>query len=362
MSTSFRSFVTSHNPLISVVVPSYNKGEFLPETLQSILIQDYRPFEIVVVNDGSTDNTSEVVRTHSNKSSDILISLLEKPNGGISDARNYALERVRGRIVVTIDGDDRMADGYLSGGIEVMRQQGATLVCTNVQLFGEDDGTWDPPDFDAFAIRYNNCIPTLVMYDRELWVKNGGYNRAFAFNEDWEFFLGCAKQNMKVGKIPGRKFLYRVTKGGLAQQFIQDTWPYSVSLMMTSYDGLYPIEEVLSGHETLKGMPLRWRERHENQLKMYPEEWLLHFWLGLVAEGRGDTDEALRSYLRAVELTNYMNWQVLYRVGSLLHDRRLYTDAISYLHQCRIIRPDTNRLVQGIIEQVQRQTAYNATI
>lgn len=344
---SFRRFVSSHDPLVSVIVPTYNKGAYLRETLASALAQDWGKIEVVVVDDGSTDDSAAIAAEVAR--SDPRVRVLTKPNGGISDARNFAIERAAGRVIAVLDGDDLMEPSFVRRAVGLMREEGVNLVCCDVQLFGGEEREWVPQEYDAFAIRYDNSIPTMVAYDRALWQAVGGYSRAYAFNEDWDFFIRCSDRGMKVGRIREKLFRYRVTDGGLAKQFINDTWRYSVSLMATSVDHLYPVSLVLQGHSTLHSMPERWIVRMRAQEDLHPNEWLLPFWAGLFLEGRGETEHAKAAYARAKELSGGTQWQPLFRLALAFgeKDREIRR---ALCHIVRTLRPDMAQIVGPELE------------
>ena len=91
-------------PLLSVIVPVYNVEEFVEECLGSIVSQDYTNLEVIAVNDGSTDNSLDVIRAFARQYA--CVTIYDKPNGGLSDARNYALDRCNGDYITFIDSDD----------------------------------------------------------------------------------------------------------------------------------------------------------------------------------------------------------------------------------------------------------------
>jgi len=91
----------SKQPRVSAVIPAYNAGKFLAETIESVLAQTYRNIECIVVNDGSTDNTAEIAKSFSDK-----IRYFEKPNGGVSSARNFGIAEARGELIAFLDADD----------------------------------------------------------------------------------------------------------------------------------------------------------------------------------------------------------------------------------------------------------------
>lgn len=98
-------------PLISVIVPVYNVEDYLEECLESIVNQTYQNLEIILVNDGSTDKSPQICQNYANKDKRVLV--YQKQNGGLSDARNYGLERARGAYISFVDSDDLVSRDFL---------------------------------------------------------------------------------------------------------------------------------------------------------------------------------------------------------------------------------------------------------
>lgn len=98
-------------PLISVIVPCYNVMEYLPKCVESILSQTYKNLEIILVDDGSTDSSGKICDGYAAK--DNRIKVIHKKNGGLSDARNVALDVMKGEYVTFIDSDDYVANDYV---------------------------------------------------------------------------------------------------------------------------------------------------------------------------------------------------------------------------------------------------------
>jgi glycosyltransferase involved in cell wall biosynthesis len=304
-------------PLISVIIPLYNKAPYLRETLLSVVQQEYEKLEIIAVNDASTDDPRTVVYTIKDEFPEKKIKFIDlESNRGISEVRNIGVRHAAGEYIVVLDGDDIMLPGFISKAYTLIQKKDINLVSADVELFGAASGEWIPDEYSTLALRYNNLIPTLVMYRKELFEKAGGYRRAFPFNEDWEFFIRCSKHNLLVERIREKLFKYRVTKDGLAEQYIKDSWEYSVSLMITSNPDLYPDQEVLWAHSKLENMFPRWVDRFEKQLQKYPEEWLLHLWIALGENVRGDADKSLGllHLIQAIALTHGLEWQPIVRL------------------------------------------------
>ncbi|MDC6078319.1 glycosyl transferase [Limosilactobacillus fermentum] len=98
-------------PLVSIVVPIYNVQDFVEKCIKSILKQTFQDFELLLVNDGSTDNSIKVCKQYMHK--DERIRILNKENGGLSDARNYGIDRAKSDYVVFVDGDDYVDERFI---------------------------------------------------------------------------------------------------------------------------------------------------------------------------------------------------------------------------------------------------------
>jgi glycosyltransferase involved in cell wall biosynthesis len=131
---------TIDNLKVSVVIPSYNSAEFLPEALESVLRQTYQAEEILVVDDGSTDNTEQVAARYSPQ-----VTYIRQANQGVSAARNIGFEQSRGDWVCFLDADDLWNVNKLARQIEDIQRDPETLFSfTGYYLFGNKNGIWLP--------------------------------------------------------------------------------------------------------------------------------------------------------------------------------------------------------------------------
>lgn len=116
----------------SIILPVYNKERFISVTIESVLSQTYNDFELIIVNDGSTDNSISVI----NKYNDSRIKLFTKQNGGVSAARNYGIGKSSGNIICFIDADDIWDKSYLSElNVIASRYQDIGFFCTAYSVF-----------------------------------------------------------------------------------------------------------------------------------------------------------------------------------------------------------------------------------
>ena len=122
---------------ISVVMPVYNKEMYLDKTLQCILNQSYKNFEVIIVNDGSTDNTKKICDEYAKKDSRISVYHIE--NGGVSNARNIGLKYVTGEYIQFIDADDCINEDVFKAYIEILEKDKYDIIFTSYNKVDHKD-------------------------------------------------------------------------------------------------------------------------------------------------------------------------------------------------------------------------------
>lgn len=204
----------SRPPKVSVVIPCYNHGVFLDEAVDSVLAQSYRDFEIVVVNDGSTDPyTVELLNRYHRPQTRVL----HTPNSGLSAARNNGIASAAGTYILPLDADDKIAPGYMEKAVAVLeaRPEVGVVYCDEM-MFGERQGLWRIPPYDATALLFDNLIFPAAFYRRSDWEKTGGYSSRFVYGwEDWDFWLSMSKLGKEVVKLPEPLYYYRIRNGSM---------------------------------------------------------------------------------------------------------------------------------------------------
>ena len=198
-------------PLFSVIIPLYNKADTIARTVRSVVAQTFNDWELIVVNDGSTDDSLSVAKQ---LSKDIPMRIIDKPNGGVSSARNAGAEVAVGRYIALIDGDDIWFPNHLALLADAIEKY------PDVRFFGtgyeRDAGKylyytipWGCCHVrDVYStFRYGQPIHTsTVAINRLLWLEIGGFDSRYSFYEDFEFFfrLGLHTKCCIVRKVSGR--------------------------------------------------------------------------------------------------------------------------------------------------------------
>ncbi|HVM59858.1 MAG TPA: glycosyltransferase [Verrucomicrobiae bacterium] len=198
-------------PLVTVVVPCYKHAHFLPDAVESVIAQTFSDWEMIIVDDGSPDNTSEVANRLIAKYPDKQIRLIQKPNGGLASARNVGFKAARGKYVLPLDSDDKIKPTMLEKVVPILDTHPEVgWVYTHILHFGDVDTEWPMPDFDRETLIYKNNICLCCSLCRKtMWEQVGGYNEQVLGYEDWDFWVGCAERGWSGYCVHEPLFLYR---------------------------------------------------------------------------------------------------------------------------------------------------------
>lgn len=198
-------------PLVSVVVPCFDQGKFLPEALQSILDQTYSNWECIIVNDGSPDDTEKVAAAW--LKNDERFKYLYQNNAGVSSARNTGIYHSKGEFILPLDADDKISSKYIAKAVEAFNQSpDLTLVYCKAEKFGKESGIWDLAPFSLRTLSRKNVIFCSALYKKEDWAKIGGYDPNMSKGiEDWEFWIALLKNGGKTKQLDLTGFYYRIT-------------------------------------------------------------------------------------------------------------------------------------------------------
>jgi glycosyltransferase involved in cell wall biosynthesis len=181
-------------PRISAVITAYNLAPYLVATIESVLAQQYPDFEVIVVDDGSTDESAAIAERFV---ADRRVTVIRQRNAGSAAARNAGARRARGELVAFLDGDDLAAPGRLERtAAEMSRHPEAALGYGRITLISEDNRLLESrvrpgryrTGWVAKELRYRNFIPfSTTMVRRTVFEELGGFDEAIRSSEDWEF-------------------------------------------------------------------------------------------------------------------------------------------------------------------------------
>lgn len=195
---------------ISIVIPAYNASSTIKRCINSVLSQSYQDFELIIVNDGSTDNTYDICQEYAARDSRII--LINKENGGVVSSRQCGLEKITGEYSIQIDSDDYIDSGMLETMIEVAINDDADIVYTDYyyQINGkesavsQDFGTLDPTTLikqniegKFFGALWNKLIRHTLFIENNI-----SFEKNVLFSEDSLVLIKLLQASKKISYIP----------------------------------------------------------------------------------------------------------------------------------------------------------------
>jgi len=226
-------------PIVSIIVPCYNQGQYLDECLQSVLDQTYSEWECIIVNDGSSDDTE--VRAQEWCKKDDRFTYFLKKNGGLSSARNYGIQNAIGEFLLPLDADDTITSNYIALAIEKFKVHAdLNLVYCKAKKFGEVNGMWQLPDFSLSLLAKRNMIFCSAIYRKQDWKRVNGYDVNMIYGwEDWEFWVAILKGGGNVFCLDEVGFNYRTSKKSMVNQMSDDQKKYLKSYMCEKHPDFF---------------------------------------------------------------------------------------------------------------------------
>lgn len=196
---------------VSVVIPCYNHGKYINDAVNSVLDQTFQDFEIIIVNDGSTDKFTNTILMNYSKPKTRVI---HTENKGLSNARNIGITEAKGIYILPLDADDYIGSTYLQKAVNILdNNKNVKIVYSLAEKFGDINEKWDLSEFSLDKIKYFNLIFCSAIYRRSDWLQIGGYDINLKYGlEDWDLWLSMIKAENEVHRITETLFYYRIKK------------------------------------------------------------------------------------------------------------------------------------------------------
>jgi glycosyltransferase involved in cell wall biosynthesis len=197
------------NPVISVIIPCYNQGEYLRDALKSVEHQYFSEWECIIVNDGSSDCTEKIAKEYVNK--DRRFSYIYQENAGLSKARNIGIHKAIGEFILPLDADDCISPQYIKLAIKAFDKDPLIkVVYCKAEKFGVEQGLWELLPFSLSNLKLKNMIFCSAIFRKDDWKRVNGYDENLKQGwEDWEFWIAILKNGGKVKQLNSIGFYYR---------------------------------------------------------------------------------------------------------------------------------------------------------
>ena len=276
----------SCQPLVSIIIPTYNQASLLREAVESVLAQTYENWEAIIVNNYSEDQTAEVVEGFG----DPRLTLVNFANQGVVAAsRNKGIELARGDYIAFLDSDDWWEPAKLARAVERL-EEGRDLVCHGV-MFAWDDGrkryvgcsSDHLARFDNLLYRGNRILTSATVVRKSLLDQVGGFNedKELITVEDYDLWLRIAQRTDRIGFLPEQLGTYRIHSTNLSKSGLRQF--QAENLLLSIY----------FSREMRHGLRIR--------IKMRKRYALLHYSTAMMFKESGQVWNALAFFLTALQ-------------------------------------------------------------
>ena len=204
------------SPTVSVVIPCYNLGAYLDQAVQSVLDQSFEDFEIIIIDDGSTDPVTRHLFTSYKRPKTRILRTL---NQGLAKARNLGIEEARGCYISCLDADDLFEPDFLRRTVEVLEANPSFAFASCwLKTFGEHSFEWSPTSCDFPWLLVEDTVCTAALTRRDALAEVGGFDAGMplAGYEDWDLAISLVERGLPGAVIPEYLFRYRIRKGSMS--------------------------------------------------------------------------------------------------------------------------------------------------
>jgi|WetSurMetagenome_2_1015567.scaffolds.fasta_scaffold85015_2 glycosyltransferase involved in cell wall biosynthesis len=204
-------------PKISVIIPCFNHGKYINEAVESVLGQTYQDFEIIIINDGSTEELTNRLLFQYSKPKTTVLTIRHQ---GLATARNIGIEKSKGEYILPLDADDKIGSKYAEEAVKMLDlNKHIGIVYCEADRFNVKPERWELKEYDLQEELVENQIFCSAFFRRRDWEMVGGYNPKMIYGyEDWDFWLSLIEMGRKVYKLPDVHFFNRVREDSMVKK------------------------------------------------------------------------------------------------------------------------------------------------
>ena len=203
-------------PILSVIIPCYNHGHFIQDAIDSVLELKNIDYEIIIIDDGSTDLLT-IEKLNELKLSGF--NVVSHKNSGLAYTRNAGIQLAKGKYILPLDSDNKIKAEYVEKAIPILENKEYDIIYAKPIFFGEllKGRLFKTFEFNLEELLVGNYIDACAIFKKEVWVKNEGFDAKMPIqgSEDWEFWLNAASNNFKFYFIDEKLYYYRLVENSM---------------------------------------------------------------------------------------------------------------------------------------------------
>ena len=206
------------DPLISIIIPCYDHGRYIDEAIKSVEVHEKDNYEIIIVNDGSSDDfTNKRLLDLQDEGYHVIL----QENQGLGKTRNNGIRIAKGKYILPLDADNKIKAEFIDKALEILENNPQiSIVYSDRQNFGIEEHVVIVEEFSLTKILIENYIDACAVYRKSMWEHIGGYDENMPVQgyEDWDFWLSAAEKGYSFYYIPKPLFYYRVVENSMIRK------------------------------------------------------------------------------------------------------------------------------------------------
>lgn len=224
------------HPKVSIVIPVYNLAKFLAETLDSVIKSTFNEIEIIIVDDGSVDDSAKIALQFM-KNNPEIVTVINQENSGPAKARNQGIKKAIGKYILPLDGDDLIGPTYIENAVKILDENPEVkVVYSEAEKFGDKKGQWKLKPFSLRSLALDNMIFVSAFFRKKDWESVGGYDERMTWGwEDWEFWINLLKSGGEVVKLPETEFYYRIRENSRRKSTNKESKQKTIDLINSKH-------------------------------------------------------------------------------------------------------------------------------
>tara|TARA_R110000850_G_scaffold102658_1_gene212013 strand:- start:5331 stop:6224 length:894 start_codon:yes stop_codon:yes gene_type:complete len=241
----------SKKTLVSVLLPAFNRADYIRETVESVLLQDYPQVELIVVDDGSSDGTYEILLEYQREGKLKLLTHPGRANRGQSAALNLGLEHVSGEFIAILDSDDVFLPGKLHAQVDYLKAHPEVGLVYGMGEAVDAEGRWlydilaanhiEPNDPNTVLLDCYFSLPVNALVRRSVYDQVGGFEEAFRAAQDHDMLIRIAEKT-RLAFIPVKVFQYRRHGDSISNKGQRKRWENGFEILRRA-EGRYSYQK-----------------------------------------------------------------------------------------------------------------------
>ncbi|MDP2923090.1 MAG: glycosyltransferase [Candidatus Omnitrophota bacterium] len=224
---------------ISVIIPTFNCGKYISDAIKSVLSQRYTDYEIIVVDDGSIDNTKDILHSYIDKG---IVKYIYQKNKGLPGARNTGIKEAKGEFIALLDADDEFMPGTLDKCFSAINQSGADWCITDILRLenGKEEIKRSQVPVDNYLINIlkRDFIRWAVFFKKKVLFEIDLYDEAMINREDWDINIRLIEANKKFLYIPEPLYKYKIRKKSITKNNTKKILFFTLKLLQKHHKNL----------------------------------------------------------------------------------------------------------------------------